>query len=206
MTALLTLSLSLLAQENSTQSKQNETFQAGVHYTLINPPWPDASEHPVVYEFFNYKCPGCNAFEPYMEQIEHQLTDQQKVVRVPVIFNAAWKPFTQAYYALAAMDQLEPAHKALFHAIHKQKKNLRNLEDIASWLGSEFNIDAAEFLTTANSFAVDSQVRKGVQMANKLGVSRIPTVIVNGKYKLNFKQLQTPTAITDAVAYLLTQQ
>ncbi len=200
---MLVVNAALYAQTNTDSSKN---FQAGVHYDLINPAWQGGTEEPVVYEFFSYMCPGCNAFEPHMDQLKGQLSGAEKIVRVPVAFYPQWEPHAKAYHALQMMGETEKVHKALFAAIHQYKKPLRTLEDISAWLSSSFGLDGQVFLSTANSFAVDSQLRKSKQMAQAMGIGRVPSLVVNGRFKPSFAQLKTPENILAATVGLLKQQ
>ena len=206
--ALFTL-FDLHAQVNSeldsSKATQNK-YQAGLHYNLITPAWSGSSEEAVVYEFFSYMCPGCNSFEPTMQKLEGKINESQKIIRVPVAFYSQWEPHAKAYHALRLMGELEHAHEALFAAIHQYKKPLRTLEDIAGWLSSSFAIDAQKFISTAKSFAVDSQLRKDKQMAQAMGIGGVPSLVINGRYKPDFDQLKTSDNIIESTMYLLGQE
>jgi len=180
-------------------------YQAGLHYDVITPAWEDNTDESVVYEFFSYMCPGCNGFEPIMQQLEEKISESQTIIRVPVAFYSQWEPHAKAYHALNIMGHLDQAHAALFAAIHQYKKPLRNIEDIAAWLSVSFAIDEQKFISTANSFAVDSQLRKDKQMAQIMGIGGVPTLVVNGKYKPNFDQLKTSDNILELTQQLLGQ-
>ncbi len=192
--------------ELASQEVPEQKFQAGVHYELLSPAWESAEKEAVVYEFFSYMCPGCNAFEPYMEQLQGRMNESQKIIRVPVAFYPQWEPHAKAFHALKMMDELDRVHKALFAAIHQYKKPLRTLEDLAAWLSDSFGIDEQKFLATAKSFAVDSQMRRSKKMAQAMGVGRVPTLVVNGQYKPSFDTLKTPDNILAATVNLLEQK
>ncbi len=183
-------------------SSSSATFQAGIDYKIINPAWPTDTDKTVIYEFFSYMCPGCNAFEPHMEQLTERTSEQQEIVRVPVSFYQQWEPHAKAYYALKMMGELDKAHKPLFAAIHQYKKPLRSLEDIGQWLSASLGIDQEAFLSTAKSFAVDSQVRKANQMVKAMGIGGVPRLVVKGKYMPDFDQLKTVDNIIEATLYL----
>lgn len=204
---LMTLFLGLnqaLANPNSTEEAASQ-WQAGLHYDLISPAWTDEQEGPVVYEFFSYMCPGCNAFEPYMKQLSGRLSEGQIIERVPVAFYPQWEPHAKAYHALVMMNQLDRVHESMFAAIHQHKKALRSIDDIADWLASAHGIDREQFLSTANSFAVDQKMRKAKKMAQAMGIGRVPTLVVNGREKPNFDNLVTPDKILQATVDLLNQ-
>lgn len=187
------------------QASVAKKFQAGVHYDLIDPAWKGSVEGPVVYEFFSYMCPGCNAFEPTMQRIEEQITESQSIIKIPVAFHKQWEPHAKAYYALKVMGHLDSVHQAYFAAIHQYKKPLRNLDDIGSWLSTAFAIDKQKFISTAESFAVDSQLRKGMKMYQAMGLGGVPSLVVNGRYKPNFEKLKTHDKIVAATLELLNQ-
>ena len=189
-------------QASPTESAATSRFQPGIHYQVINPAWETAQDTPVVYEFFSYMCPGCFGFEPVMNQLKTALNDGQMIVRVPVAFYPQWEPHAKAYYALEIMQQRERVHQALFNAIHQQKKPLRDLEAIGNWLSAAHGIDKTEFLQHANSFQVDSQMRKAKQMMTAMGVGRVPTLVVNGRYKPSFTQLKENQDIIDLTVEL----
>ena len=54
---------------SQTTVSSNSSYQSGIHYAVISPAWDDEANEPIVYEFFSYMCPGCNAFEPIMDQL-----------------------------------------------------------------------------------------------------------------------------------------
>ena len=187
---------------STTPVHSNSTYQAGIHYDVLSPAWEDGGNEPIVYEFFSYMCPGCYAFEPIMDQLNSQSTGQYSITKIPVVLYPQWEPHAKTYYTLEMMGELERVHKAFFVAIHQHKKQFRTLEDIALWLSSSFAIDPKTFIGNANSFMVDSKMRKGQQMIQAMGVNRLPTLVVNGKFKANFDQLKTHDDIVDVTAYL----
>ncbi|TDR23172.1 thiol:disulfide interchange protein DsbA/DsbL [Marinicella litoralis] len=179
-------------------------FQPGIHYQVINPAWDTQTEDAVVvYEFFSYMCAHCASFEPYMKKLESEMPEHAKLVRIPVVFYPQWKPAAQAYYTFEAMGLVEQAHTAMFTAIHQYKKQFRTIEDVAEWAAGSFGVDKDQFLSTANSFMIDGQIRKGMQMMQALGVSSTPTLITNGKYVPNSKTFKTRDEIIDVTSYLI---
>lgn len=178
-------------------------YQAGIHFEVINPAWEEAVKEPIVYEFFSYMCPGCNGFEPVMDQLAEQAKGHYKIIKVPVALYPQWEPHAKTYYALQMMGELDRVHKAFFAAIHQYKKQFRSLDDIAAWLTASFAIDSKTFLGNAQSFVVDSKMRKGNQMIKAMGVNRLPTLVVDGKYKPKFDQLKTQDNIVEITQYLV---
>ena len=172
---LLVLGLPLKAQEPA--------FRAGFHYDVLTPAYDlPESDKTQVYEFFSYSCGGCASFEPIMERIETTHKDKIEIVRVPVIFNPQWEITARAYYTAEAMGVIDKSHGLMFKAIHSQGKRFRNIEDVADWFASSFGTDKDAFLSTAQSFAVENRLRAAQKMAQKVGVQRTPTLLIDGQY------------------------
>ncbi len=185
---------------------ESTDYQAGIHYAVLNPAWDTQSDEVVVYEFFGYLCPHCYSFQPYMKGFEQRKKDNVKLVRVPVVFQPLWKIYAQAYYAAENLGILEKSHQAFFQAIHEQKKQFRTIEQIAQWFADSFGVDKDQFLSTANSFMVDGMIRKGAQMMRQMQIQSTPTLVVNGKYKPNSKQLKSRQDMINLMDYLIAKE
>ncbi|MFK8010685.1 MAG: thiol:disulfide interchange protein DsbA/DsbL [Marinicellaceae bacterium] len=200
---LLTFSIFSVSAQNSAVSKVQKNYVAGKHYTIIDPAFEtDNADQVIVYEFFGYTCPHCSNFQAYIKPWHKKLPENVKLVRIPVIFQSGWEIYAKAYYTAETMGIIEKTHQPLFDAIHKERKNFRTIEQLADWFESKFSVDRATFLSTANSFMIDSKVRQSNNMMRKMQVTSTPTVIVNGKYKPNVKELGTITSMLDMVSYL----
>jgi thiol:disulfide interchange protein DsbA len=180
-----------MSHDHSHNESAASDYQAGIHYNVITPAWDTGSDEVVVYEFFSYMCAHCNTFQPYMKKLENDLPEGIKVQRVPVVFYPQWRPQAQAYYTFEAMNLLDKVHGPFFAAIHQHKKQFRSIEDVADWVSSSFNVDRDKFLSTAKSFMVDGQIRKGMQMMQAMNVTSTPTLVVNGKYSPNREQMKS---------------
>ena len=181
-------------------------YQAGIHYRVINPAYNNEADEVVVYEFFGYTCPHCATFEPYMKKLESDLPEGAKIVRVPVVFGKQWEPYAKAYYTFEALGMTKEAHGPMFDAIHQHRKQFRTIDEIAVWAASSFGVEKDKFLSTAKSFMVDGQVRKGMQMLQAMGVTSTPTLVTNGKFVPNNKALKTRNDVIDITMHLVNQE
>ncbi len=196
------------SHDNGQESASSPTtdYQAGIHYNVITPAWDTGSDDVVIYEFFSYMCPHCNTFQPYVKKLEDDLPEGIRVQRVPVVFYPQWKPYAQAYYTFEAMDMLDQAHGPFFAAIHQHKKRFRNIEEVADWVTASFSVDRDKFLSTAKSFMIDGQIRKGMQMMQAMNVTSTPTLVINGKYTPNGQQMKTREDIINVAEALALQE
>lgn len=134
-----------------------------------------------VVEFFWYKCPHCNAFEPALESWIKRLPPDVTLRRVPVGFRDDFAPLQRLFYVLEAMGQLDKLHARVFAAIHVQKKQLDTGPQIASWM-AEQGVDQAKFMEQYNSFSVSTKVTKATQLQNLYRVEGVPALGVAGRF------------------------
>jgi thiol:disulfide interchange protein DsbA len=79
------------------------------------------------------------------------------------------------------MDVSEEAHGALMNRIWKEKKIIRNMDELATFY-SQFGLDKEKFLSTSRSFAVDGMLRKDQSLVRSYGIRGTPSMVLNGKY------------------------
>ena len=164
-------------------SAQNSKFQEGMHYFKIDQASAPATDGTVdVVEAFSYMCSHCNTFEPFINNWKNRIPENVSFTRIPVIFGRrTWELYARAYVTAEMMGVADEAHGPLMDALWKQKKIMRNMEELAEFY-SDFGISADEFLATSQSFAVDAKLRKDQRLTQSYGVTGTPTMIVNGKY------------------------
>lgn len=162
-------------------------YVEGKHYLRIDPqvaPVGEAEAAHEVVELFWYGCPHCFEFEPYLEEWEAKKSDNVNFVRVPAIFNKRWEQHARAYYALEIMGELENAHKLIFEGIHGQGRALRDVDSIARFLAAN-GIDESKFRDSFNSFAIETKIARAKQLIQQYQVTGVPTVIIDGKYRVS---------------------
>lgn len=205
-TTLLFLLLSF-AVNSQNPVKTQVPYQEGLHYSALDTPFDtESTDQVIVYEFFGYKCPHCSTFELHAEPWSKKLPKNVKLVRVPVVFQPGWDILAKAYYTAETMGIIEKTHKAMFNAIHKERKIFRTLEDVADWYAENFAVDKAAFLSTANSFMIDSKIRQSDNMMRKMKIASTPSLVINGRFKPNKKTLRSNDALLDLATFLAKQE
>ena len=171
--ALLVLSPLALAQ-----------FEAPRDYQLIEPAQPTASGDKIeVVEVFGYPCIHCAHAAPKIKEWSAGLGPDVKLSYVPAVFGGVWEAFGRAFYAAETMGVMEKTHDKLFEVIHTEKRQFRNLEDVASWY-AEHGVSKQGFLDTMTSFPVNAKIAQSIEQVRAYGVEGTPTMIVNGKYRV----------------------
>ena len=155
--------------------------QADSRYVTIEPAQPSDTQGKVeVLEFFAYTCPHCYTMEPMTEKWSQTLPENVVLKRVPVAFNAGMADLQKLYYSLEAMDRLD-LHKAVFHAIHRERKRIYDAKAIAAWIETQ-DVDRQEFEAVYQSFGVNNKVARANELAKNYNIEGTPSLAVGGRY------------------------
>jgi len=158
-------------------------WKAGENYFVIDPPQPTATGDRIeVLEVFSYACPHCAHFQPHAEQIRKSLPSYATFAYMPAVFQPMWEPFARAFYVAESLGVLDKTHQALFDALYEKRTPLRSLDDLAGFYAG-YGVDRDKFLSTANSFVVESRLAHAREVITKDGVDGTPSIIVQGRYR-----------------------
>ncbi len=199
------------------------TWTEGVNYYLVVPARP-TSVPPgkiEVTEAFSYACPACNLFQPTMHKLKQSMPANVVVDYLPAAFNTAedWPMFQLAYCTALVLGVAQQTHDAMFDAVWKGgdlsvidpstqrlKTRLPSLEDAAKFYSDKAGVPVEKFMATAKSFSVDLKVRTTQDLLIAYRVDRTPTIIVNGKYRLNVESAGDPDKLVELVKYLVEKE
>lgn len=170
------------AQDGKPATKTD--WKEGEHYIVLAKPVASTSGKVEVVEAFSYACPHCAHFQPFADQIKSKLPAGASFSYMPVVFHPSWEPLARAFYAAQSLGVFDKSHQALFDALHRDHKPLRTLEDLAGFY-TQFGVDPKNFLSTAQSFVVEGNLSQGRERAGSFQIESTPTLVVNGKYRLD---------------------
>ena len=158
----------------------------GVHYVRLPQPAPAPAGGKIeVIEFFWYECPHCNAFEPALEAWSQKLPDDVLFRRVPVWFREEpFGPQQRLFYTLEALGLVPTLHRKAFQTIHVERARLRSPEDVAEF-ALKNGVDPMAFMTTYNSFGVQTKSQQARQTAAAYRIDAVPAMGVQGRYYTN---------------------
>ena len=181
-----------------------EQYEEGVHYELIEPAiHTGVSDRVVVTEFFSYGCGHCYNFEPLLESFDARLPDGVVLQRTPVIWNnnPGMKLLAKTYYAVEVLDVFEPVHGAVFNAIHRQRKRLSSPEAVKA-VFVENGVSDSDFDRAFGSFGIDSMVRQAAARTEGARINGTPSLMVNGKYRIDTRQAGSQANMLKIAAFL----
>lgn len=182
-------------------------WNPGQHYEGVSPPVrPDVAAGKVeVVELFWYGCPHCFAFEPSIEEWLKTKADYIEFKRVPAVFAKNWEVHARAYYATEQLGVTEKTHSALFEALHRDKAKLFTVDALAQFY-ARHGVAEADFRAAYDSFDVDSKTRNAIALTRKYGISGVPAVIVNGKYRSSARKVGTYENLLKLVDFLAAKE
>lgn len=187
-------------------------YQEGTHYTIVS---EQATKKPEVREFFSFYCPHCFKFSPFMTSVKKQLPAGVKFEFNHVDFlrgasQVMQETLSKAVVVAERMDMESKLMGALFNYIHVQRAVFTSEKDIRNVFVLN-GADGEKFDKLMKSFGVNSQVKqmkkKQTYYAKSGGLTGVPAVIVNGRYKIENAGLDKNNFEADynnLVKYLLT--
>lgn len=204
LTITLLISLGLVAVTGLVSAAIN--YKEKIHYERVVPVQPTSTEGKIeVVEMFWYGCPHCNNLEPYVERWLKKMPKKVEFVRMPAIFNPKWEVHARAYYTAEILGALDKTHKAMFDAIHGQKRKLNTEKEIMDFF-AERGVSNKDFKRVFKSFAVEAKVRRAKDMSRRYGIKGVPSLIVNGKYRTGSTLAGNNANIFKVVNHLIKQE
>jgi len=187
------------------QSPAPSSFEAGRDYFLIDPAQPtrDADRIEVV-EVFGYSCGACAAFQPLVNAWPGKQAPDVAFRYVPAFFGGIWDELGQAFLAADAMGVVERTHDAMFASVHVER-SIRGPDDIVAFYAKQ-GVDADAFRSTRDSFAVKAAAARTRQQLPRYGINVTPTLIVNGKYRVEAANGVPHARMLDVVDHLIARE
>jgi len=201
-----------------------EPWVEGTHYFAVIPPQranvpPGKVE---VTEVFSYGCPACYQFFPTADKLKASMPPNVVFDYLPASYNPGedWPVFQQAYFTALALGVAERTHDAMFDAIwgkdgelsildasgKRIKDPLPSIENVADFYKRVAGVDRDKFISTAKSFGVAVKMKHADDLIRVYQADSTPTIIVNGKYRLNVRSAGGLSQTIELVKYLVARE
>ncbi|MBV1789243.1 thiol:disulfide interchange protein DsbA/DsbL [Marinobacterium sp. D7] len=181
-------------------------YEEGVQYERIARPVPTTTGDKIeVVEMFGYLCPHCNSFEPLLESWTAKQPADVQLVTIPVVFGRSWEPLARAFYVAELLGKVDETHKPMFDAIHKERRNMRSADDLADFY-ADYGVEPDNFRKQYESFAVNMKLKQGDAKARGYEITGVPTLIVNGKYRITAGSAGGHEQMLKVADYLIEQE
>jgi protein dithiol oxidoreductase (disulfide-forming) len=215
---LIALAASLLASQVTAAN-----WEPGKHYTVL--PQAQRTNVPAgkveVMEVFSYGCPACNRFQPVMKKIKSALPANAQVVYLPASWQPSenWPLFQRAYLTAQSLGIADKTHDEMYKAIwdtgelgiierdgRTLKRQLPSIDDAAKFYQRVAGVKATDFVNASKSFSVDMKMKQADAQIVAMKVSGTPTLVVNGKYRINNENMTTTNEIVELVKFLVEKE
>lgn len=162
-----------------------------------------------VVEIFWYGCPHCYHLEPLLKEWLKTKPADVAFIKMPAVLDLKhkWTEMAKVFYVAETLNISEKMHTAIFEAMHEpqKKRNLNTEQEIAQFFNEVAGVSKEDFTKAFNSFAVDMKVRNAERLTKSYGISSVPMLIINGKYRINSDQTEGTKNLFKAVNEILNE-
>lgn len=198
--------LAVMLQAVASGAQAQAVYQEGKHYELITPPISVGSENEVVVtEFFWYGCGHCFNFEPMLQAWGNQLPEGARLEGSPAMWSPPMEVHARAYYVAKALGVLDDLHTKMFEAMHLKRKRLATEESLRAFF-VENGVSAKDFDRAYDSFGITSQVRRADSHAKSARIAGTPSIMVNGKYRIETRMAGGQAEMLDVAKFLVEKE
>ena len=193
---------------NHAAAESDDRFIAGQHYEVLEVPVGTVDpESPVaVEEVFSYLCIHCYSFDPAVEAWKSSQNSEVSFSRVPAVFNQAWALMAQVFYAAEGLGVGKRLHEKLFKAVHVDRLNFADEDVLEDFIVRNTDLDAESFRGVFESFSVSTKVRQADAKTRAYEVTGVPTMVVNGKYRIDGKMAGGNKEMLEVVDFLVAKE
>ena len=168
---------------------EHDKWQSGTHYEVFEPLAGVAGVNGkvTVVEFFWYGCPHCYTMDSHVSLWNRKKPSYVEFQRVPTTWGAHDRPHARLFYTLQALGRTD-LHAIIFDTIHVQGNKLATIDEeqtlqLQVAFAEQHGIDPQQFVKAYRSTEVEERLRNAERMLKHFQVAKLPTLLVNGKYK-----------------------
>ena len=185
---------------------QAEEYVEGRHYQILDNPTVTRNPSKVeVVEVFWFGCNHCYSLESYIQPWERNLPNDIDFWKSHITWNAQAETHARLFYSAEALGIEEKAIPAAFTAIWREGRNLLGNSEV-EYFFKGFGIEKERYLSVSNSFGVNNAVKQANNRMRQWTVTGVPTIIVNGKYKVSGTREIGTSKLLDVVDFLIEKE
>ena len=207
---LLYFFIALLGCSNDEQTTfeagNGEKFRAGVHYELLDNPTKvrDPSKIEVT-EVFWFGCNHCYALEPYIARWKRDIPLDVTFIKSPATWNDMLKTHATIYYTAKALGIEQQFVPAAFNTIQNEGKMLTGNTELEYYFRG-FDVQKDRYKAVSTSFGVRNAVDQADKKMKEWKVTGVPSLVVNGKYKVAASRSVRTDELFDVVDFLIEKE
>ena len=185
---------------------QAEEYVPGRHYEILDNPTITRNPSKVeVVEVFWFGCNHCYSLESYIQPWKRNLPNDVDFWKSHITWNAQAETHARLFYSAKALGIEEKAIPAAFTAIWREGRNLLGNSEV-EYFFKGFGVEKERYLSVSNSFGVNNAVKQANNRMRQWAVTGVPTIIVNGKYKVSGTREVGTSKLLDVVDFLIEKE
>lgn len=185
---------------------QAEEFFPGKHYEVLKTPTAtrDPSKVEVV-EVFWFGCNHCYTLEAYLQPWKQKLSKDIDFWKSHATWNPTLKIHARLFYSAKALGVHEEAIPAAFIAMQREGRFLTGNSEL-EYFFKGLGVDKEKYQSVSRSFGVENALRQADNRMRQWSISAVPTLIVNGKYKVIATRELGTERLLEVVDYLIQKE
>ena len=185
---------------------QAEEYVAGRHYEILDSPsvTRDPSKVEVV-EVFWFGCNHCYALESYILSWKKTLPKDVDYWKSHATWNPTLKIHARLFYSAKALGIEDKIVPGAFTAIQREGRFLTGNSEL-EYFFKGFGVEKEKYLSVSNSFGVNNAVKQADNRMRQWTITGVPTLIVNGKYKVSGTREVGTDRLLDVVDFLIEKE
>ena len=193
-------------EQTTFEAGNGEKFRAGVHYELLDNPSKvrDPSKIEVT-EVFWFGCNHCYALEPYIARWKRDIPLDVTFIKSPATWNDMLKTHATIYYTAKALGIEQQFVPAAFNTIQNEGKMLTGNTELEYYFRG-FDVQKDRYKAVSTSFGVRNAVDQADKKMKEWKVTGVPSLVVNGKYKVAASRSVRTDELFDVVDFLIEKE
>ena len=193
-------------EQTTFEAGNGEKFRAGVHYELLDNPTKvrDPSKIEVT-EVFWFGCNHCYALEPYIARWKRDIPLDVTFIKSPATWNDMLKTHATIYYTAKALGIEQQFVPAAFNTIQNEGKMLTGNTELEYYFRG-FDVQKDRYKAVSSSFGVRNAVDQADKKMKEWKVTGVPSLVVNGKYKVAASRSVRTDELFDVVDFLIEKE
>ena len=192
--------------ETNTSELSQEKYQEGVHFELLKNPSAvrDTSKIEVV-EVFWFGCNHCYALESYLTQWKRDLSSDVDFWKSHATWNEILKIHARMFYTARALGIDKQLVPAAFNTIQTEGRRLTGNSELEYYFKG-FGVEREKYKSVSSSFGVSNALNQADKRMRQWNITGVPTLIVNGKYKVSASRNVGTDGLLDVVDFLVEKE
>ena len=185
---------------------QAEDFSVGKHYQVLKTATPTRDPGKVeVVEVFWFGCNHCFSLEAYLHPWKERLPKDVDFWKSHATWNQTLKIHARLFYSAKALKVEEKAVSSAFNAIQRERRFLTGNSEL-EYFFKGLGVDRERYQSISNSFGVDNAISQADNRMRLWAITGVPTLIVNGKYKVSPTRELGTERLLEVVDFLIEKE